>query len=69
MKKYEVNYDLVTAVDNGGQRKVIDVASKKATINEAADDLDVQAEIAAKEGIGADLIVITSCSSSDVVPN
>lgn len=69
MKNYNANYDVVTAVEEAGQRKVTNVTGKKITISNAADDLDIQSAIAAIEGIGADSIVITACSSSGVVPN
>lgn len=66
MKNYEVNYDVVTAVKENDQRRVIDVTSKKAKIQDAADDLDIQGAICAMENKDLDSIVITALSSSDV---
>jgi hypothetical protein len=69
MKNYTVHYDVVTAVQHNDERKVISVIGKQVTLSNAADNLDVQAAAAAIEGLGTDSIVITACSSSDVVPS
>jgi hypothetical protein len=66
VKNYEVNYDVVSAAkDDQGRRLVLDVASKRVKINDAADDLDVQGAVAALENKDREAIVITALSSAE----